>query len=62
MKTAQKEGKLEGLTRSELTRRRLAIPPMSRKEVQPPGDSDDEDHKNDLACRRRLFLLSKGSS
>ena len=46
---------MEGLSKKEITKKRAAIPPVPSQQIQVP-DSDDEDYKKDLLCRRRLFL------
>ena len=55
MAKAKKEGALEGLSKEEITKKRATIPPVPNQQIQVP-DSDDEDYKKDLLCRRRLFL------
>ena len=55
MAKAKKEGALEGLSKEEITKKRVTIPPVPNQQIQVP-DSDDEDYKKDLLCWRRLFL------
>ena len=55
MAKPKKEGALEGLSKEDITKKRATIPPVPNQQIQVP-DSDDEEYKNDLLCRRRLFL------
>lgn len=55
MAKAKKEGALEGLSKEDITKKRATIPPVPNQQIQVP-DSDDEEYKNDLLCRRWLFL------
>ena len=55
MAKAKNDGMLEGFSKDEIAKRRATIPPVANQDVQ-IHDSDDEDHKKDLLCRRRLYL------
>ena len=51
-----REGLLKGLSKSQVRRKRLAIAPVGKEEVAAIPDSGDEDNKQDLLLRRRIFL------
>ena len=46
---------MKGLSKEEIAKKRATIPPVANRDVQ-IHDSDDEEYKKDLLCRRRLFL------
>ena len=56
MDKANRQGALNGLSTEEIFERRERISPVKSKAVAVPPDSDDEDAKRDLLCRRKLFL------
>ena len=44
----------------EIAKKQATIPPVANQDVQ-IHDSDDEEYKKDLLCRRRLFLIKARS-
>ena len=56
MNSALQAGRLEGLTKKEILEQRYNISPVRNREVTVPANSDDEDSRQDLLFRRRLFL------
>ena len=56
MLKAGHDGSLDGLTKEEIWERRAEITPVERSVVPIPAESDDEESKQDLIFRRRLFL------
>ena len=54
MKKANKEGTLNSA--EDIRSRRYKISPVKNREVIVPPDSDDEEAKTDLLCRRKSFL------
>lgn len=56
MEKAKKEGLLIGMSKGDIQKKRNTIKPVDNKSVNIPPDSDDEDAKQDLLFRRRLFL------
>ena len=56
MEKAKREGLLMGMSKGDIQKKRNTIKPVDNKSVNIPPDSDDEDAKQDLLFRRRLFL------
>ena len=56
MQKAGQDGSLDGLSKVEIWERRAEITPVEKSRVPIPADSDDEDNRQDLLFRRRLFL------
>ena len=46
---------MEGCSKEEIAKKRATIPPVPNRDVQ-IHDSDDDEYKKDLLCRRRLYL------
>lgn len=46
---------MKGFSKKEIAKKRATIPPVANRDVQ-IHDSDDEEYKKDLLCRRSLFL------
>ena len=50
---------MKGLSKEEIAKKRATIPPVANRDVQ-IHDSDDEEYKKDLLCRRRLERPGSG--